>query len=155
MQVEIYYQKYGAMVLRRSRKLLGNEELAQEVLQETFMRLLERPLPAICSSSYFYTVATNICLNIIKSKEYRRGLAPSGELINLFSTIRIEEESVFRHFMDRIFLGQDQIMQKIIIYHLIDEMTLEETATLLQLSTGQVRRRLHKFKEHSKSLWEE
>lgn len=31
MEVEIYYKRYGSMVLRRCRKLLGNEEMAQDV----------------------------------------------------------------------------------------------------------------------------
>lgn len=145
MDVQSYYQKYGPMVLRRCRKILGNEELAHEALQETFMRFMERSSGDACGSSFFYTVATNICLNILKSKEYRRGLAPCGDVAQILCSSEMEQDTLAQQLFDRLIHGHDQLMKKIVLYHVIDEMTLEETAKLLGLSVGQVRRSLQYF----------
>lgn len=154
MDVEDYYRKYGPMVLRRCRKLLGNEQMAQEALQETFLRLLDRPLLEHCTASYFYTVATNLCLNTINSKEYRRGLAPNGECADLIAALDLEARSVSRNLLSRFFCKVDSLTQQIAIYHFIDEMTLEETANLLGQSVPQVRRKLHKLSKIS-NAWRE
>ena len=41
LDVDALYQKYGPMVLRRCRRLLGDEDEAVDVMQEVFVRLLQ------------------------------------------------------------------------------------------------------------------
>ena len=41
MNVERLYEKYGPMVLRRCRQLLGDEEEAMDVTQDVFVKLLQ------------------------------------------------------------------------------------------------------------------
>lgn len=153
MEVEIYYKRYGAMVLRRCRKLLGNEEMAQDALQECFMRVLNSGVPEVCGSSYFYTVATRLCLNILRSKEYRRGLAPQGECVDLMSQLDLENHALHRNFLGKFFNLISERDREIAIYFYLDEMTLEETANLAGLSVPQIRRRLQALKSKVNELW--
>ena len=40
MNVEILYEKYGSMVLRRCRRLLRDEDRAMDAMQDVFVRVL-------------------------------------------------------------------------------------------------------------------
>ncbi len=42
MNVEFLYRKYGPMVLRRCRRLLRDEDLALDAMQDVFVRVLQR-----------------------------------------------------------------------------------------------------------------
>ena len=59
------------MVLRRCRQLLQNEDKALDAMQDTFVQLLrhEKRLTAGAPSSLLYRIATNICLNVLRSEK--------------------------------------------------------------------------------------
>lgn len=73
LDVEALYRKYGPMVLRRCRSLLGNEERARDAMQDTFVRLLKsrESLTGEAPSSLLYCIATNVCLNLIRAERRR------------------------------------------------------------------------------------
>ena len=68
------YRQYGPMVLRRCRFILKNEDKALDAMQDVFVRLIERKekISNVCSS-LLYTMATNVCLNKIRSDKLRNG----------------------------------------------------------------------------------
>ena len=70
MNVEILYEKYGSMVLRRCRRLLRDEDRAMDAMQDVFVRVLQRRdrLKATYPSSLLYRIATNVCLNRIRDQ---------------------------------------------------------------------------------------
>ena len=71
IDVEAWYRKYGAMVLRRCRKLLKDEQLAVQAMQDVFVKLLDYQarLKDEYPSSLLYRMATNTCLNIIRDEK--------------------------------------------------------------------------------------
>ena len=73
IDVEALYRKYGAMVLRRCRHLLRNEDAAADAMQETFVRVLRngKTLTASYPSSLLYRIATNVCLNMLRTNRRR------------------------------------------------------------------------------------
>lgn len=76
MEIDIaaYYEQYGPMVLRRCRFLLKDEERALDAMQEVFVKLLENQhrLEGTYPSSLLYRIATNVCLNMLRSKSRSR-----------------------------------------------------------------------------------
>ena len=68
------YEEFGPMVLRRCRYLLKDEEKALDAMQDTFVRIFEKreSINSVCCS-LFYTVATRVCLNKIRSDKLRSG----------------------------------------------------------------------------------
>ena len=70
VDIENLYKKYGPMVLRRCRFLLRNEEKALDAMQDVFVNLISasEKINYIYPSSLLYRIATNICLNIIRSE---------------------------------------------------------------------------------------
>ncbi|HUJ76417.1 MAG TPA: sigma factor, partial [bacterium] len=73
LDVDSLYRKYGPMVIRRCRALLADEEQALDAAQETFVKLIryQDRLTDTAPSSMLYTMATNVCLNLMRSSRRR------------------------------------------------------------------------------------
>ena len=70
------------MVLRRCRGMLRNEAETVDAMHDVFVELLRRrdTIDASGSSSLLYRVATNVCLNRLRSRT-RRKEEPGAELL--------------------------------------------------------------------------
>jgi RNA polymerase sigma-70 factor (ECF subfamily) len=87
IDVEALYRKYGPMVLRRCRQLLKDEDKALDAMQETFVRLLRNRerLQASGPSSLLYRIATNVCLNLLRSERRRPQVGDEELLLSIAS----------------------------------------------------------------------
>lgn len=72
-----WFARYGALVFRRARQLLGSDAAAEEATQEVFIRAakaLHRYDPRAQPSTWLYRITTNYCLNQIRDAGRRRQL---------------------------------------------------------------------------------
>ena len=156
VNVEEFYRQYGPMVLRRCRFLLGDEEEALDAMQEVFMKVLKRQdrLTDEAPSSLLYTIATNTCLNVIRS----RGKSPvtgKEELLLMIAGPEDQEDRILSsHFTDRLFEEEASSTKTMAVLHYVDGFTLEETAEQVGLSVSGVRKRLRKLRQRGLALKE-
>lgn len=140
-----YYRTYGPMVLRRCRTLLGNEDMARDAMQDTFVQLVRRydSLSDDAPSSLLYRMATNTCLNIIRSRK-RKPEVRDGELLMHIAdnTPDSESRTGAKRLLSQLFGTQKASTQTIAVLHLLDGMTLAEVAAEVGLSVSGVRKRL-------------
>ena len=141
------YRTYGPAVYRRCLKLLRDPEAAKDAAQDVFVRLVRdmdrledaRALP------WIYRVATNHCLNLLRSRR-RRGeevdaaddaldLAPGAEPSPY--PARALAAAVLARF--------DEGTQAVAVGILVDGMEQEELASALGISRKTVQRRLERF----------
>lgn len=135
------------MILRRCRHMLRDEDAALDALQDVFARWLQlgRELPEY-PSSFFYTMATRICIDRIRSAAAR----PQGEsslLEEIASAEDLEEELGARRLLDRIFGKQAPSTRVMAMLHFVDGLTHEEVAAEVEISAAGVRRRLQRLRE--------
>ena len=146
------YRKYGPMVLRRCRFILKNEEKALDAMQDTFVRLIERKekISNVCSS-LLYTMATNICLNKIRSDKLRNGpeFDVIAEIVEDSASSEGTEKIETSILLDCIFSERDTKDRQIAILHYVDGYTLEETSKKMKMSVSGIRKRLEKLKEYA------
>jgi RNA polymerase sigma-70 factor (ECF subfamily) len=136
------------MVLRRCRRLLGNEDDALEAMQDVFVQVLRcrERLDARAPCSLLYRVATNVCLNRIRSRG-RRPEVSDGELVfGIAAAADPESRSFSRWLLANLFGGEPESTATIAALHLVDGLTLEEVAREVGLSVSGVRKRLRKMK---------
>ena len=138
LDVDALYRKYGPMVLRRCRKLLIDEELAMDAAQETFVKLLryQERLTDKAPSSMLYTMATNVCLNMMRTAHRR----PRQAGVEMLESIASDRERASTRTMA--------------VMHYVDGMTLEEVAGHVGLSVSGVRKRLRQLRERTRALEE-
>lgn len=149
LDVEALSDRYGAMVLRRCRRLLGNEDEALDACQDVFVRLVEQRerLTADFPSSLLYRIATNVCLNRIRDRA-RRPATPDEELLaSIASYGSVDGGSHARLLLDWLFGRHPESTRTIAVLHYVDGLTYEEVARQTHLSVSGVRKRLRKLRE--------
>jgi len=149
IDVEGFYKKFAPMVYRRCRYILGDEDLAVDAMQDTFVRILRRKdrLDLRAPSSLLYTTATNLCLNMIRDRK-RRGELPWEEWFDRDPSGEDWEKKVMNdHFLDRLFGEMEESTRDMAFLHYVDGFTLEETAEQTGFSVSGVRKRLRKLRE--------
>jgi RNA polymerase sigma-70 factor (ECF subfamily) len=153
-EIEDYYKKYGPMVLRRCRSMLVNEERALDAMQEVFIKLLtnQKTLSSAYPSALLYKIATNVCLNIIKSEKKREPAGADDILSAIACHDSFEERIIISSILEKIFSKEPVSTREIAVMHYIDGMTLEQTAAESGLSVSGVRKRLRKLKEKNLHL---
>lgn len=146
------YRQFGPMVLRRCRFLLKDEEKAVDAMQDTFVRVLENKgrVTEVCSS-YFFTIATRICLNKIRSDKYRMAASIEGleGIIQDNASSMQEEITNVSMYLDFIFSGRDEKDREIAVLHYVDGYTIEETAKKTGMSVSGIKKRLTNLKKYA------
>jgi RNA polymerase sigma-70 factor (ECF subfamily) len=148
IDVEDYYRRYGPMVLRRCRALLRQEEAAVDAMQDTFVQLLryQDRLDEQAPSSLLYRMATNICLNKIRTSK-RKPEDSDDELVQRIAAFDDSEGRLLAKLkLDEIFAKEKPSTRTIAVLHLVDGFTLEEVAEQVGLSVSGVRKRLRALK---------
>ncbi|MEM6734264.1 MAG: sigma-70 family RNA polymerase sigma factor, partial [Myxococcota bacterium] len=125
-----------------------NEEDAVDAMQDTFVQVLRRAdrLNDAAPSSLLYRTATNVCLNKLRTRR-RKPENPGEELLmRIASTTDPERENEARSILSRLFGGEKESTRTIAVLHLVDGLTLEQTAREVGLSVSGVRFRLRQLK---------
>jgi len=147
IDIEEYYTRYGPMVLRRCRLLLGDEDRALDAMQEVFTRVLARKarLRNLFPSSLLFRISTNVCLNMIRDQRKHLSLEQEDLLSQIAVSDEREERFVIRDTLDRIFKREKLSTREIAVLHFVDGMTLKEVAREVGLSQSGVRKRLREL----------
>jgi RNA polymerase sigma-70 factor (ECF subfamily) len=153
LDIDALYRKYGPMVIRRCRALLIDEEQALDAAQETFVKLIryQHRLTDAAPSSMLYTMATNVCLNMMRSSRRRPLDASEETLEHIASGDDIEGRALDRWVLDDIFGRERTSTKTMAVMHYVDGMTLEEVASHVGLSVSGVRKRLRLLKERTRA----
>jgi RNA polymerase sigma-70 factor (ECF subfamily) len=150
---EAYYAKYGPMVLRRCRKLLGDDQSARDAMHDVFVQILSREgqLADQAPSSLLFRIATNVCLNRLRTRR-RRPEDGDALLLDIATKSDPAARSAARSALDTLFRHEPETTALIAVLHLYDGMTLEEVAAEVGMSVGGVRKRLAKLRDKLHSL---
>ena len=138
------------MVLRRCRQLLREEAAAKDAAQEVFVQVVRRKerIEGEFPSSFLYRTATNIALNMIRSRNRKNEVSDPDPVLEM---IACEDEHLSslpaRTLLDKLFAREHASTRVMATYHFVDGMTLEETAAELRMSVSGVRKRLRLLKE--------
>jgi len=157
LNIEELYKKYGPMVLRRCRFLLKNEEKALDAMQDVFVNLItnSEKIEGTYPSSLLYRIATNICLNIIRS-EQRHPETIDDEIFKYIADYNDPADSIsVNDLLDSIFRDEQASTRAIAPMLYLDRMTLEQTAFQTGLSVSGIRKRMRVLKEKVSFLKEE
>ena len=150
IDVEALYREFGPMVLRRCRSLLQHEEDAVEAMQQTFVKVLENAdtLDDRAPSSLLWTIATRICLNILRARKSRPESGADRELVYRIAELPTAERlTTVRGLLQKLFGAHDDRTREIAVMHFVDGMTHQQVADVVGLSVSGVRWKLRQLRE--------
>jgi RNA polymerase sigma-70 factor, ECF subfamily len=136
------------MVLRRCRRLLGDEQTARDAMHDVFVQVLSRAdeLTDHAPASLLFRIATNVCLNRIRTRYRRREDGDSDLLVQIAEQTDPAARSAARAALDALFRHEPADTAVIAVLHLYDRMTLEEVAAEVGMSVSGVRKRLQRLR---------
>lgn len=127
-----------------------------DAAQETFVKLIryQTRLDERAPSSMLYTIATNVCLNMMRAAGRRPRSAGEEPLARIASAEDVEGQVIDRAMLDGIFSRERASTRTMAVMHYVDGMTLEEIAGHVGLSVSGVRKRLRVLKERTRAIEE-
>jgi RNA polymerase sigma-70 factor (ECF subfamily) len=136
------------MVLRRCRKLLGDDQAARDAMHDVFVQVLSRAdtLTDQAPSSLLFRIATNVCLNRIRTRRRRPEDTDPELLVQIAEHTDPSARTAARAALDALFRHEPDDTAVIAVLHLHDRMTLEEVAAEVGMSVSGIRKRLHKLR---------
>jgi RNA polymerase sigma-70 factor (ECF subfamily) len=140
------YRRHGPALVRKARRILQSEDDARDIVQALFVDLMEKSGSRL-DLPYLYRAVTNRCLNLLRDEGNRRRLlaeqAPAlrGPVRTLAGD-RVVDVDLLARLSDRL----DARSLEIIVCLYVDDMTQEETATLLGISRRAVVKRVGKIR---------
>jgi RNA polymerase sigma-70 factor (ECF subfamily) len=152
VDIESLYGALGPMVLRRCRRLLRDEQKAQDAMQDVFVEILRRKatLDDRAPASLLLKTATNVCLNRLRSQRRHPEDHDDALMMTLAGAgggATTEGRSLARRLLDRIFGDAPESTALIAVLHHVDGLTLEEVAAEVEMSVSGVRKRLRAIKD--------
>jgi RNA polymerase sigma factor (sigma-70 family) len=156
IDVTAWYRAHGPMVLRRCRTLLKDEELARDAMHEVFVQVVRREDRLIdqAPSSLLYRMATNVSLNMIRTRRRHPESPDEDLLLRIASVDDAEGRTGVRGLLARLFSQEQESTQVIAVLHLLDGLTLEEVAEEVGMSVSGVRKRLRGLRSRLHELEE-
>jgi RNA polymerase sigma factor (sigma-70 family) len=144
--IEELYRRHGAMVLRRARRILGNEEAARDAMQEVFVKVLRERESFRGEASpvtWLYKVTTNLCLNRIRDASRRRALLAQLPPAEEAAGGPAPED---RAAVAKLIASLPDELREIAVYYYVDEMNQDEIAEIAGVSRRTIGNRLEEFK---------
>ncbi len=151
-----WYRRFGEAVLRRARRILGDDASARDALQETFLRAHRYAASYAGGSAlvWLFTICDRVCFDVLKQRR-RSPVASSNESNDDddadFAVLagegppspgaRLERDQLVRKALLRV----DDETRQILLHRFFDELDTADIATALSTSERTVRRRLADF----------
>ena len=163
LAVEVLVQRYQNYVYRLCYLVMRNEQDAEDMTQETFIRAC-RALPrfeireGISFEAWLYRIAVNCCRSRMRRKWYqtvpwqRLGF---GERLAAGADERPERVIIRHEQRSQVLDAINKLGEKhrlVIILRYYADLSNEEIATVLNIPSGTVRSRLHTARERLREL---
>lgn len=151
--VATLFERYGPMVLRRCRSMLGDEASADDATQEVFARILDKDLDVRHPSSLLYQMATHECLTRLRTRRRHPHAAP--DLVERIARAPEPEGRLASlQILQILFAREPPSTRVIATLFLIDGLTWEQVAAEVGMSVSGVRKRLRRLRSTLSELEE-
>ena len=149
LDIELLYERYGHSVHKRCLYLLKNEAAAEDAMHDVFIKVLENRegfRGAASPLTWMVRIATNHCLNLIRSKR-------ATWMTRFFRTKEVGRQT-HTGFDEALEVGQvvQHILHKVpnevaeaALYYFVDDMTQADAARACECSVPTLRKRLKEF----------
>ncbi|MEM7659702.1 MAG: sigma-70 family RNA polymerase sigma factor [Bacteroidota bacterium] len=144
------YERYNRKMLHYFYRMLNREEeKAQDMLQELFLKLVDKPHlfdPKRRFSTWIFAIASNMVKNEYRSREVRKIMSRPGDMSQLKVSVPSSEEALhWQSFGEE--LGQalpklSEIHRETFVLRYQEELSIKEISEIMQCTEGTVKSRI-------------
>lgn len=152
--IEAHYRTYFPAIREKCRRMLHDPDEAQDVAQETFIRLWRsgpKGADARQTTAWIYTTCTRLAVDRLRGRRRLRDLA-SPERAADTAHAGVETALLSREELERISTHVSTRELEVAVLHRIDGLSQPEIAELTHTSERTVRRLLERFDARLQSL---
>lgn len=139
-------------VFRMAVMMLRDAGRAEEVTQDVFVKLWQA-LPAYdgraSASTWLYTIARNTCLSAVRAESYRKTTA-LDQSIEPFVASTAPRDIALEQCLSRL----PDVQREVITLYYLEEKSIKEVATMLDLPEGTVKSHLHRARRALSEMME-
>lgn len=149
--IEECYIRYGAMVFRRCRTILRDDDSAADAMHDVFVRLMRRrPLvPTQYMGAYLYRMATNVSLNVKRDTH----AIPLSEDSFVFALLADKADPhdcfITRDFIDFIFKNETKKVREVAYLYFAENMTRDEVSARTGISVSYIGKMMRSLKSRA------
>lgn len=152
-------EQYGNSVYRMSYYMLQNEQDAQDILQETLIRYMQKA-PIFKSreheKAWVLRVANNLCKDMLRFQKKNRYLSlceikEIDDSINVNVCFDILEEGQSRTKLLTHIFSLNEKYKQVIFLHYYEDYSVKEVASILGISEAAVKKRLERGRSELKN----
>jgi RNA polymerase sigma-70 factor (ECF subfamily) len=143
---EVLLQRYQAKVFRLVFSIVGNSSRAEEVTQDSFLKIWQALAGydgRASLSTWIYTIARNTSISHLRAEFYRRTLSLE-EAPEPFANA---EPVLGRIEIERLLTTLPDEQREVIVLFYLQERSIEEVAVMLDLPEGTVKSHLHRARK--------
>jgi RNA polymerase sigma factor (sigma-70 family) len=146
------YARYGPALVRKARRMLGNQADAEDVVQSVFVALVQRGRAGV-DLPYLFRAVTSRCINQARDRGNRSRLLECQEpALRGPVRTRCDDAVIGMDLMLKLVDGLDTPSAEVLIYRFFDDLTQEEIADLQGVSRKTVGARLARVKDAVRRL---
>lgn len=154
--------RYQTALLRKANNMLRNEESAEDVVQETFVKIYAnagrfKEVPGATFKSWAYKILVNTCLTLLKKSKREREIfvALDPELAEVIADpidlSNIDKKLSVDHLMSLV-SRLSETLRRTVVWHTVDDLSYQEIAEKEGVTEGVVRARMHRAKKELKKI---
>ncbi|MCM1154768.1 MAG: RNA polymerase sigma factor [Roseburia sp.] len=153
--MELFVREYYPFILKYCYYHCPDRESAQDLTQETFTRFFTK-LSAYRhrgkALNYLYTIAGNLCIDFMRKNRNGYGvpfeMSPENETVGENETAGVEEKIIMEEALKKL---PDEL-REVVILHYFQELSLKETAAVLQIGLPLAKYRIAKAREKLRGM---
>jgi RNA polymerase sigma-70 factor (ECF subfamily) len=151
-EIAALYRRIGPVIYSHCRRLLRDDALAEDALQEVFMRVLRAAPVPHGMLAWVRRIATNYCLNQIRNRALQA--EPVDEVPETPSD-HPEHAIIDRDLANKLLKRSSDHLRAPVVLYYVDEMKQAEVARALGVSSRTVTYRFEDFAARSRQLLEQ
>lgn len=149
--VRTLYNKYHGNLLQYLRRILPDGQEADEIMHETYIRLLKQESLdkfEANARAYLYTVATNLVRDSLRkrSRQHQQNHISFNEFLAEDNSPSVDEMASWEETftaLKQVLLSLPPLTREIFIMHRFEQMTYPEISKALRIHTRTVERHMH------------
>jgi RNA polymerase sigma-70 factor, ECF subfamily len=147
---DFLYECYGRKVYVFCLRMLGDEEVAKDVFQETFVKIFEKRKEFHGENfpAWAFTIARHACLNAIRSKRSFDEIDENDRICDNLNN----EDVQMREFIEQSLQKLPVAYREVLVLREYQECSYQEIAEILGIELANVKIRVHRARTLMRKL---
>lgn len=158
---ELIVEKYEEAFIRKAKSIVFNEEAAQDIVQDTFVKIYLygkkfKPVDGAKFSSWAYKVLINVCFQWYKKlkreKEFFSILDEDLEAVLPHDNREEQAQKLDRDYLESMFARLPETFARILRLYVTEGREYGDIAKVEGVSEGAIKTRMHRAREEMRKI---